>query len=94
MQMKLQLNINGSFFHSEEIDDDEMMPISSYRIHERIPVNEHTIESHVVDLKMMFYKQILKAHNYEIILVIESKPNLKKYGYEQDRFRKAFESRI
>lgn len=70
--LRLQLNIDGSFLFSQEIDEEEMIA-NDNNIKTRVPVNEEIIEAYVAEMKMMFYKQILKAESYEIILVIESK---------------------
>lgn len=75
--MIIQLNINGSFFHSHKIEEEEILS-DYYALKLRVPANEETIKSHLADIKMVFYKQLCKAHNYEIFLTVESKMHLVK----------------
>lgn len=75
--LKIQLNLNGSFFFSQEIDEDEMIP-NCFDIEQRVPRNEDKIEEYITDMKLLFIRQILKAESYEFIVIFRSKINCKK----------------
>lgn len=72
--MRLELNINGSFFNSLDIDDEEFVA-DIFRFDYRVKKNEERVEAHVLQIKSIFFRQLCKARSFEIMLVAESKMN-------------------
>lgn len=73
--MKLLLYINGISFNEINLPDEEFESDPDCDFEDNVDLKKERLEVYIEQIKTLFFRQLCKAKNYEIILIAESKLN-------------------
>lgn len=73
--MILQLYLNGSLFNEMHLPAEDFLD-SDLGWKANVSFRKSLVEGYVMEMKGLFWRQISKSKNYEIVLVCPSKINL------------------